>query len=538
LQKENNSGEKFIKQASILIVASLASRVMGFLYRMPLGAIIGDYGNGIYGIGFHIYSFFIILSSAGLPVAISKMVSARTIEKKYREAHLVFKVSLMAAGVLGLICCFIMIIGARFFANKMNSPDSYLTLITLAPTVFVIAIVSCFRGFFQGLSNTLPTAISQLIEQIINAVLSVVLAKIILDKTADVAMAAAGATAATGIGAVGALITIVVIYFSIRDNFLLKVLQDRKKIPYGKNTELVKELFSLAIPVIIGAAVYSITNFIDTVTVTGILIASGKTVTEAGIAFGLLSGKYNTLVQLPTSISAALSTASIPAITSSHVKKDKKSTEKQINMAMRMSMIISMPAAVGIGVLGDPIIRLLFPSFPDGGRLLTIGALSIIFLALTQISTGMLQGIGKVRIPVLAAVAGAIAKIPVNMILIAIPTIEEAGAVIGTTVCYIVASCVNIFFLKKFTGANFDFGRIFFKPLIASIIMGFTCYTFYYGMDYFLGNNTLGVLVSVLVSMVVYAVVLLFIGGMEKDDILSLPMGNKMLSFLLKYNVL
>ena len=206
------SKAKFIKQAAILAVASLLVRLLGFLYRLPLTDMLGDEGNGIYSAGFYLYNFFLVMSSAGLPAAISKIVSEKVALKEYRNVKKTFKMSLILSSTVGLISSIIMFVSARFFCNIIGSPNSYYTILTLSPTVFIVSAMSVFRGYFQGLGTTVPTAISQVIEQIFNAVFSIYLAYLLVG--ISLPLGAAGGTAGTGIGALAGLIYILMVFLN------------------------------------------------------------------------------------------------------------------------------------------------------------------------------------------------------------------------------------------------------------------------------------------------------------------------------------
>ncbi len=533
-RKEQSGG--FVQQAAILAAASLISRFIGFIYRIPLTAILGDQGNGYYGSGYYIYTFFLIFSSAGLPAAISRMVSTRIAVKQYRNANRVFEVSLIVGGTAGLICSLVLAFGAKGFADLINMPQATYTILTLAPTIFIVTIMSSFRGYFQGLGNSVPTAVSQLIEQVINAFFSVLLAWQFKPK--GIEAAAAGGTAGTGIGAFAGLCVIIIIYNLAKPKMTRRVKSDKNKENYESDMSIASELVKISGPIIIGAAIFSITNIIDIFMVNNLLLSSGYTSDEAARLYGQLSGKYYVLTTLPVTISTSLATAALPSIAATFKLGDLAEVHRKINSAMRLAMLLSIPAAMGLGILGSPIIAMLFPTSSDGGILLQIGAVSVIFLALTQITTGMLQGIGRVAVPAFAALCGAILKIPLNYLLIPIWEINVSGSVIATVFCYALAALIDIYFLIKYTNIKLNFSSILIKPFFASCIMGIACYTFYHSTMFLTKNNTISVVFSISVSLFTYFVALLLLKGLEKGDILSMPMGNKILYALEHLNLI
>ena len=531
------SKAKFIKQAAILAVASLLVRLLGFLYRLPLTDMLGDEGNGIYSAGFYLYNFFLVMSSAGLPAAISKIVSEKIALEEYRNVKKTFKMSLILSSTVGLIFSIIMFVSARFFCNIIGSPNSYYTILTLSPTVFIVSIMSVFRGYFQGLGTTVPTAMSQVIEQIFNAVFSIYLAYLLVG--ISLPLGAAGGTAGTGIGALAGLIYILMIFLNKKRYINRKLSTKTHKYRIETNKEKAIKIIKTATPIIAGTAIFSMTNLIDMQMVNSRL-ASSNAFNESQITalYGQLTGKYVTLTTLPVSISTALATAVLPSIASSMAQKDIKTVRRKIDVSLRLTMIISIPAAIGMGVLADEILLLLFPSYSGGGSLLKWGALSIIFLALCQIITGILQGIGKMKTPAKNAFIGAIIKIPINYFLIAIPSINVIGAVISTTVCYIVASILNFRTLKKATKIRPDYNGILFKPTIASIVMGVACYFSYKGIYYISESNTISTLISIFFAMIVYIVSLALIGGFKREDLTLLPMGTKIINILDRYRLI
>lgn len=534
-----NRGKKvsFVKQAAILAIAGLLVRLLGFLYRLPLTDMLGDEGNGIYSAGFYLYNFFLVMSSAGLPAAISKIVSEKYSLGEYKNVKKVFKVSLIMATIVGGFFSLLMFFSAKWFCDIIGSPKSYYTILSLSPTVFIVSIMSVFRGYFQGLGTTFPTAFSQIIEQIFNAIFSIVLAYLLIGF--GIELGAAGGTAGTGIGALAGLIYILLLFLNRKKAINKKLYSKNNNYKIQSNRKIAINIIKTAIPIITGTAIFSMTNLIDMQMVSSRLHSSGA-FTEAEITslYGQLTGKYVTITTLPVSISTALATAVLPSIASSVIKKDRRSVKQKISTTLRLTMMISIPAAVGIGVLSDEILMLLFPNHYAGGNLLMWGSFSIIFLALCQIVTGILQGIGKMQVPAKNALIGSIIKIPINYFLIAIPSINVLGAIISTTVCYIIASVLNLKALKKATKISIDYRTIIFKPTFASIIMGIACYFSNKILYTFIQNNTISTIISIFIGIIIYLLILALIKGFKRNDLALIPMGNKIIKILEKFNLI
>ena len=536
--KKTNKDKKgsFIIQASVLAAASLIVRFIGFLYRLPLTALIGDRGNAIYSAGYYIYTFLLILSSAGLPAAISRLVSTRIAKGEYRNAQKIFRVSMIFAGAAGAIGMLVLFFFAEPIAKMVDSPNSVYCLQTLAPTLLIVGVMSVYRGYLQGMNIMTPTAVSQIFEQVFNAVFSVYLAWVLVKQS--IPLGAAGGTAGTGIGALAGLIVVMIFYNRMKPEIRHNMRIEEKGIYQETTGEAFKKLVITAFPIIAGTAVFSMTNLIDMKMVMSGLMSSGAfTEAEAEVLYGQLSGKYVTLTTFPVSISSAMATAAIPNIAMAVTVGNKKEVKRKINTALKLAMIISIPAAVGIGVLGDQILRMLFPSYPEGGVLLKVGAISIAFLSFCQIVTGVLQGIGKIQVPVIGALLGAVVKIALNWILIRIPSINVVGAVISTDVCYLVASIFNVIMLMRYTKTRVNFSGVLIKPTIGSIIMGIGC-VIGYKVIFLVFGNTISTLLTIIVAVIIYLLVMIFIRGITEEDLLSIPKGRILVRVFKKIGLL
>lgn len=534
--KKKNSGGKLVKQAAVLAIASLIVRLMGLIYRWPLTNMIGDDGNGLYGIAFNIYLFFFVISSGGLPAAISKMVSERMALKEYKSAHKVFKTALMLAASTGLTCCLILWFGAQPIAKLLNNTRIVYSMKALAPTLLIVAIMGAFRGYYQGMNTMVPTAISQIIEQLFNAVFSIVLAAAFLKKGME--YAAAGGTMGTGIGALAGLIFLILLYILLRPRLLKRVNQQTDSHFDESYQDILKTLLSIAIPIIIGTAIFSITNLIDAKMVMSILQSLGMSEMEANELYGQLTGKYVTLTNLPVSISSALAAAVVPSIAASMALKERKVVMNKVNLALRVSMILAAPSMVGLFVLGVPILKMLFPNYPGGGDLLRIGSIAIIFLSVVQVSTAILQGVGKVMVPARNAAIGTACKIIINYLLISVPLLNIKGAVISTVICYIIISFLDMKAVRKVTKVKIDILGTYVKPIAASVVMGIFSRIFYKLFLWGSQSNTFATMGSIILSIVVYCSFLIVIGGITKEDIFLLPKGELIYSKLTKMGMM
>lgn len=535
---ETAPGNHFMKQASILAAAGLIARLLGFLYRIPMQNILGDDGTGVYSQSYSLYMLFFVISSAGMPAAIAKMVSERIAHKHYQNAHRVMLTALVLAGTIGFVGMVGMYAGAYVLADFLSSQHIALSLRALAPAVFLTAVMSVLRGYFQGFNNSMPTAMSQVVEQVLNAGFSVFLVWWFIDD--GIAAAAAGGTAASAIGALAGLLLMIGVYLLNRPRQNRHIAKERQANPHTPLEPvgcIAKELVMTAFPIVAGIAVFSMTNVIDMRMVTQILQNTGFSYSEALRMLGQLNGKFVVLTTLPVSIATAISIAILPSIAQSQTLGEKKAIRAKINTALRFSMLICIPAAVGLSVMADQVLLLLFPNNPEGGILLQVGGVSIIFLAISQVSTGILQGMNALKIPIFAAVIGGGVKITLNQLLISQPALNIIGAVIATVLCYATAAMINFYFVKRQTGIRIRFWGVFGKPLVASGVMGLVCYGTFVLFYQFYPSNTLGLFLAITISLVTYGSVIISLRGVTRTELNMLPGGRKLTQVLVRLGV-
>ena len=534
----------FVRQAAILAAVGILARLLGFLYRIPLTNLIGDEGNAIYTIGYTVYNFFLIVSSAGLPAAISKLVSEKRAIGRHDEAHRIFTIALALAASMGIVLTISIFFLAPQITTILGTPQAYLALQTLAPTVFIFAIMATIRGYFQGMSSTVPTALSQLVEQVFNAIFSIVLAHAMFNFAmvqgyTAVVYGAAGGTAGTTVGAVAGFIVISGLYFiarpdilRIRRNAWLKARSGNKLLDDERHGQVAQKIIITSSTIIAGTAIFSIVNLIDTWLVIDRLAIAGFEEVRARELLGQLGGKFNPITNLPAAISSSLALVLIPTIATAKQLNNRRDMRIKINAAFRAAMLLTIPIAFGLGILGPQIVALLFPNHPEGGTLFIVGFPSVIFLAFSQISTGVLQAIGKISIPIMAAFAGAVVKIAAGYLLIAHPAVNIYGAIIGTTLCYLIAAWINVHFLCRHTGTRLDFLGMVAKPTFASVAMAMGCFTTYHLFYSFLPISAIATVIAIFAGMIVYAVFMAFIRGFKEEDIHILPKGEKLAQIL------
>ena len=412
-KKESN----FVVQGSILAVASIVVRIIGIAYRIPMINIIGDEGMGYYGTAFNVYNIALLLSSYSLPLAVSKMVSARLAGKQYRNAARILRAALCYATIVGAFAAAVIWFGADFFAKDVFfMPYAAFALRTLAPTVWIMAYLGVFRGYFQGQGTMVPTAFSQVFEQIVNAIVSVAAGsflfnealktEVLKNQTGDGysnAWGAAGGTIGTGAGAFTALIFLLFLFAPAQKMRKRQISRDQTEISESYR-EITRVLFFTVVPVILSSAIYNLNSVLDN----GILAYNFKTLgqgDEFASIWGVYTGKYHLLINVPMAISNALSSSLIPSVSRAVAMGDKKLVRERVASAIRFSCFVAIPSTVGLTVLAGPVNNLLFSGDNTLAIRMTIyGSLAVVFYSVSTVTNAILQGIDKMRLPIFHAV--------------------------------------------------------------------------------------------------------------------------------------
>jgi len=334
---KKRKNHNFLIQGSILAIASMVSRVIGIIYRVPLNHIIGDSGMGYYQFAFEMYSILLIISSYSLPLAVSKLVSARVANGEYKNAHYIFKHALQFAACVGLLVAIIDFAGAELFAKVSKYSESVLAIRTLAPTLLILAILGVFRGYFQGLGTMMPTAASNIIEQIVNAIVSVGAAWILFDigmeSGRELAFGAAGGTIGTGAGALAALLFTIFIYLMYCRIMKKKIRRDTVSSVHPVH-KVYKMLIITILPVIFSTAVYNISGLLDGQIFSNVEYYKGVEESVYSGLYGIYSSKYRVLMNVPIAIASALASSIIPTLVASMTMKEYKSVKRKIDYSM------------------------------------------------------------------------------------------------------------------------------------------------------------------------------------------------------------
>lgn len=545
---EKKSNNNFLIQGSILAAASLISRIIGLLYRIPMTNIIGDAGNGYYSNAYNIYNIALIISSYSLPLAVSKLVAAKSAKKEYVNVSRLFIGSIVFGFMSGFIMMCIVYFGAEKFAKFLfEGTGSVMALRVLSPTILLCALMGVLRGFFQGKGTMIPTSISQIVEQFVNAIVSVVACYSLMmahSASADIASyGAAGGTLGTCIGAVFGLLFLIFVLF-----INLPIIRRQKRRDYTGEVEpyrnIIKMIVFTSFPVILSQTVYQISGVIDASLFQKILVSKGVVQSVREVNWGIYAGKYLLLTNVPIAIASALGASMIPAIVRAKAQGYNAEVNSKVGATVKLNMLIAFPSAVGMAVLAPNIITLLFGnadanSHKIASRLLMYGSICIVFYALSTISNAVLQGVSLMRKPVIhSAIALVIHCIVIALILMIYPKANVYALMIGNIIFPLIVSILNWISVKRALNYNQELFRTFFIPFISSLIMGFITFLTNSVLLKLLHSNSICVCISIVVAIIIYFVSMILFKGITAAEVLMLPKGKSILRFLKKVKLM
>lgn len=515
----------FILQGSILAMAGIFVRIIGMVYRIPVLNIIGSEGNGIYGTAFNVYNIMLVLSSYGLPMAVSKLISARFVKKRYKSAAKVLRCSLLIGAVTGGVAALLVFFGADFIENVVYGggvPGLAIPLRVLAPTIFLVAILGVLRGFFQGQGTMIPTAVSQIIEQIVNAVVSIAAGYMLMKaySTASNASAygAAGSTLGTAMGALTALVFFVFLYILYHPKFMKMVSKDSSMNFRDTNRNICKTIILTMLPIILSQTFYQISALLDDVMFSNIMMIRNVS-SNITKDLGNFSSSYTLLISIPQGIATALSASMLPSIVASYTNGDQNSVYSKLTKTLKTNMFVAVPSFVGLFVIGEPIIKLLFARYDSvqGGIMLKIGAIAIVFYTLSTVTSSALQAVDRMKAPMIHSFISLIVHIVLVIVLLCTTKLGIYALVIGNASFPVIIFILNLVTLYKEEGYRLPLRQVFLRPVICSAIMGlFTLlsYNVAYGAT---GINSISVVISLIVAMVAYFGPYMFIAKKMND---------------------
>lgn len=521
--------ESFVRGAAVLAVFGILGKLMGSVFRIPLTNIIGAEGMANYQVAYPVYALLIVVSTAGIPAAISRMVAERVSTGDLRGARRVFSVAFAALAVIGVFSSVLLIFASGLLANAVKMPSSSLSLIMISPAILFVSLLSAYRGYFQGLQMMTPTAVTQLVEQTAKLCAGLFLSWLWSPKGAE--YGAAGALLGVALSELCALAVIIFIYRS-KKKYLDSLCARSTNTRAAATRSILRDLAAIALPVTIGGCLMPAVGFADTLIVTNVMAAvdySAYNPLSAGASFGVLTGSVNPLINMPAVISLALCTSLVPAVSEARAMKDYASLSRRSAFGLRLSLIIGFPCAAGFFTLASPVVSLLYSGglTPDelsvAADLLRTLSAGVLFLTMLQTMTGILQGAGHQIIPLLSLCAGAAVKVFLSVILIKVPALNISGAAFGTVACYAAASAVNAAAVIKYAKPSIKIISGCAAPALSAAVMGIFAYFLYAALSPL--GNTAAALISIAGAILVYAVMLLITGTIKKEDTELLPGG-------------
>ena len=530
--------QSFLQGAAVLAAATAIVKIIGAIYKIPLGMIIGDEGFSYFGKAYQIYEVLLMISTTGLPVAMSRMVSEAQTLDNHDQIRKIFSTALRVFLTLGIIGSALMVFFARPLSTMVATDESaWFAIAMLGPAVLFICIISAFRGFFQGQSNMMPTSVSQVMEAVCKLVIGLGAAWLIMKLTFNPDPAIMSGDVTYGAG--GAILG-VTIGCAVSSAYLFRCYRKASaELPVGgtvKSTgETMRQLLAIAVPITLGSAGLQIINLVDTVVYMNRLVgALGLTATRANE----LSGIYEfcrTIFNLPCAFITPITISIIPAITSHLTMKNGRGVRMVEGSAIRITGLIAAPCAFGLLSLSGPIMALLRgytgEKLEIAGTLLAILGITVVFNSLILVTNAIMQAHGDVTTPVIHMIAGGVIKVVINFLLVAVPSLHIIGVAIGTLICYLSIIVLNIAaMIRKKTIDPKSFGGLL-KPLLAGLLMGAVAYMANGFLSAYLGGS-LSCLISICLAAVVYFVLVYALRIITYDDCMLLPGGEKIAKIL------
>ena len=539
MAEKNSSKNNFIMQAGILAVAGIISRIIGLLYRGPLQSVIGNLGLGYYQSAYNYYTIILLISSYSIPSAISKAIAQKLGEKEYRNAHRLFHGAMIYVLVVGGIASLFLFFGAGLFLDG----GAATVLRTFAPTIFVYGILGVLRGYFQAHKSMAQTSVSQILEQIANAVVSVGAAYLLIhifmgsmeipeDQAGQVTRAtygAVGSALGTGMGVAVALLFMAGIYGLNRGIILRRVQRDTH--PYVDSYgQIFKTITMVVTPFILSTAIYNLSSTVNNSIYTKWYPDIRKLDTVAIFEkYGIFSGQALTISNIPIAFASAMAAAMLPTVAQLVAAKDKAGAREKVALAVKVTMLISIPCAVGLFVLARPVTALLFTNTAESEelatKLLMALAPSVIFYALSTLNSQILQGVGKLNAPIIHAATALGIQSVVAVALLFLTNLDLYSIAIANTLYSGIMCVLNQYTVRKALGYRQEIKRTFVIPLIASLFMGAAAWAVYEGLFLLTNSRQISVIPAILVGAVVYFVFLLLLKGVTEKELRGFPKG-------------
>lgn len=532
-----SSGRMFISGVLALTIANILVKSVGLISKIVLNRVVGSVGAGYYSSAYEIYAYLYVISTSGLPVALSILVSRSRVRGRIKEAKKIFDISFIALLIIGLTFSVLMMIFSNKIATLIGAPKTALCIIAIAPTMLFICLSSSLRGYFQGFQLMTPTATSQLIEALCKVGIGVGFALWAKSKGYDDFVVSSYTILGVTIGVLLGMIYLYIKKLFFKETkYVMPQIDGKEEIKSTK--QILKELFLIAIPITLSSSVLSLTTVIDTLMVQNRLLWSGMNEITVRVYYGDYTSLVISMFNLPTIFFYPIANALIPLISGAFEAKNEQRSELIRKISMKIIILIAMPCAVGLGIFSYPILNLLMFNTDSVNRAapwLSIASASVLFLGIISATNAFLNSAGKQRLPIISMLIGAIAKLISNYILL--EKIGMLGAPISTVICYLSASALNIYFTLKHVGKIPNLIKIFVLPLIASVLSIGISALIFIGISVALPIK-IATISSIVLAVIMYIILIFKIKAISKEDILLVPKGEKALKILSKIGFL
>lgn len=539
-----NKKNTFVFQAGILAAAGMLVKVISLIYRSPLRSIIGIEGNGYYSAAINIYTIILLISSYSIPSAISKVIAQRLAFKEYRNAQRVFVCALLYVLIVGGIASILTFVGAPWMV--MKNPNAVMALRVLSPTIFFSGFLGVLRGFFQAHGSMVHTSISQVLEQIVNAAGSILAAKLLIgvvadkDATTQAIYGSAGSAIGTGAGVLTGLLFMAAMY-RLNDGIIKRRVERDKNWHEETYREIFKVILTIVTPFILSTFIYNCTTVVNMTIYYHVMAYKQVDAVLASNHYGIFAGQSVVVVNIPIAIASAMSSAIIPSMAASYVKGTVAQTRRQVSRAIQMTMLVAIPAAVGIAALPKPIMQFIFPqkeSLDMASGLLAALAVSVVLYSLSTLTNAVLQGIGKVNTPVIHAAVALVIQVA-GLVALLLYTDMDLYALAAANVIYSLVVCIlNQLSVRKHLEYRMDVVKLFLKPFFAALVMGGAVYGIYHGLILLIPVSRVVLLIAIGVGVCIYGAVLLLIGGVSGEELAAFPRGLMLVHIAKKLHLL
>ncbi|MBO6159136.1 MAG: polysaccharide biosynthesis protein [Firmicutes bacterium] len=530
----DNTTKNLIRQGSFLVASQMIVRAINVLYRIPVTNLWGDKGLGIYSDAYQVYGFFLVFASLSIPTVISKMVGERLATGRYADVKKVLYLGTLLVGGIGFVSMLLMIFGGHYIATAFFSdPEATRPMQFLGPTVLLCSMMSILRGYFQGMNNMKPTAVSEVIEGLLHALFAVVLAFVLIPR--GIEWSVTGGIIGTGIGAVGSFLFLAFMYASqLAKQTEKEHASDGASMSAESTASIYRQMLSLMIPIVISSTVFSVKGIIDATMFGKIMLSMGDDPGHMVAMRGIYSGKFIVLLNLPVAIGEALGAAAVPSIAGSRARGDEKALHEHFASMIRTVLLITVPCAVGLAVLGKPAMHLLFAHANQGGELFWIGSLAVVSYSLSYIAGGVLNGLNLSYISMIHAAIGVVVSSLWNLIGLRVFHLGIYTLALNALLFSSLIMVLNLRSAMKHLNVRMNFFKLAKGPVISSLLMGIWCVFSYVAAFALTGSNVISVVVSIGLGVLAYFFLGVNLHLLDPKDLENLPGGSLFRLFMLK----